>query len=408
MSCIAAALLVAGTAPPCRAEFSAVPGISVREDYNDNIFMTHTGKVDDYITTVSPFLRLSYLRSDVKLDLNYGLNFIYYIKNPVKNETSLDQAQKAKLDTTVTLLRNNLFVKLIDEYVRVPIDRRRQVTLADTFVNQTDTNRFTGNPYWEYQASGTTKFRLGYSYQNFWYRDVLGDSLENHTATASLSKELSPNLSLTASYAYLWHRPTRTESYDNQNPSLGANWQITPKLTLSGSAGRTFFQYQSPLHPDSASIIWQAQANYLLKESLMLSAGYAENFADNVTLGTSKNSSSTASLSYNGRVQLRLSGHRTDSSYTDIVREDIFTGASFDSSLPLTQRLTALWAGSYESYKYLPEREHGNRYSTKLSFEYQLKIMTVSLGYIFNANESSIDTNSYTNNIIFGQAKFTY
>jgi len=267
------------------------PSVTIREEYNDNIFLTSSNEVDDFITTVNPAISLSYTASLLTLSLDYGLVFRIFANHPELNETSPTQTQRAKLDTTLSPYRDIVFVKVFDEYSRVPIDQRRQVSLDNTFVNLTDSNRFLVNPYLEYPLSGTLKTRAGYSYENVWYRSAEGDDAENHTATAGLTKAISSKLSTTLSYSYLFHRPSKTEAYDTQTVSLGMGYQLSQKLSLNGSVGETFFNYDKSERRNKASTVWQVQANYHPTDVVTLGASYGESFSDSVNQGTYKNKS---------------------------------------------------------------------------------------------------------------------
>ena len=74
--------------------------LSVREEYNDNILLTNVNRQSDFITTISPGLAVGYKTSAVDFSLDYGLNFKFYLQHDVYNETSINNAQKIRLDTT--------------------------------------------------------------------------------------------------------------------------------------------------------------------------------------------------------------------------------------------------------------------------------------------------------------------
>jgi uncharacterized protein (PEP-CTERM system associated) len=177
------------------AELRVTPSVSIREEYDDNIFLASDNEEGDFITSIYPSINLSYTTNFVTLSLDYGMNFRLYMHNSYLNETDLADTQRAKLDSTISLYREILFLKVFDEYARIPIDVRRQTAIDNAFVNMTDINRFRVNPYLELPLSSTLKLRTGYSYENIWYRYKEGDSAQIHLITTGLLKELSPKLS---------------------------------------------------------------------------------------------------------------------------------------------------------------------------------------------------------------------
>ena len=384
------------------AGFKVSPSISLREEYNDNIFLTPRDEEDDFITNIYPAINISYNSNLLTLSLDYGLNFWFYADHPDLNETN---TQRAKLETTLSPYKDIFFIRVFDEYQRVTIDERRQVALDNIFVNLTDSNRFLINPYFEYPLSGTLKARIGYSYENIWYKAKEGDDTDNHLATVSLIKELTPKISTSLSYSYSVYNPKRTEDYDRQNAILGINYQVSPKLTLNGEIGQTWFDYEKTGTLDS--LIGKIQANYLLTEIISLSAGYSISFLDSVEFGTYKSKAATASLTRQGNIPITLSVFKKTDTYLTENREDKSTGVALNSNLPITPRITGGLIGTYTNYEFLPEQEKVKRYGLGLSFDYALRITTVTFGYTHNWNNSTVDNNNYRNNIIWVQARFT-
>lgn len=449
----AACIFWAGSLSLAQAEFTLTPSITVNEQYNDNINLTASNKEDDFITTVTPAIGMSYKLDILTLTLGYGVNFMFYAKHPDLDETSPSQNQTAKLETTFSPYRDLVFIRVSDVYGRVPIDQRNQVALGNLTVNMTDTNDFVVNPYLEYPLSASLKAKVGYTYENIWYRSDESVSAQNYTATAMLTKVFSQALSSSLSYAYLLHRPSTNtsgdEAYDNQNVTLGTGYQVSPKLSLNGSIGETFYDYLNNASPNSSSPIWQIQATYHLTDKINLSAGYSQSYSDTPVSGTTqsnsnppgsgtsqsnsnpvvqgasnnnlligniiysdqgtyRNRSVTGSISYSGKVPVSISVSKNDEVYTTENREDRSIGGVITSSLPITTNITANLTGTYTNYQFLPDIERVNRYGAMINFGYNIRKLSLSCGYVWNRNDSNIATNDYVNNIVFVQAKYTF
>lgn len=69
--------------------FNVTPSVAVRQEYNDNIFFTTTGAIDDYITTISPGLEISQESERLNASLNGRVDGLVYYDNEELND--LDQ-----------------------------------------------------------------------------------------------------------------------------------------------------------------------------------------------------------------------------------------------------------------------------------------------------------------------------
>lgn len=405
-----------GLASPSRADFQITPSITLREEYNDNIFLTHTDKKDDFITSISPSLHIGYTASILTLSLDYGLDIRLYAKNSDENLTSISNAQRAKVDNTFSLYRDIFFIKVSDEYSRVPIDERRQVALDNYIVNMTDSNNLFVSPYVVYPLTGALKTRFGYSYANQWYRD--GNSYGNHDGFAGITMDITPNINASITYDYLIHRligtPARNlrafllDNYDRQTALFAATYAATPKLSLSGSVGPTWFQYKNREDANTSDLLWSAKATYKLTDFISLVAGYNRGFEDSVDSGTYLTEKVEGTISYSGRIPLSVGIHKTRNTYKVIDRKDESSGLTVNSSIPIpiAPKLSGNITGTYDSYTFNPGNEDVKRYSASFFIAREMRITTLTLGYTFNHNDSSIDVNDYTSNIVYVQARF--
>ncbi|HEC97225.1 MAG TPA: TIGR03016 family PEP-CTERM system-associated outer membrane protein [Nitrospirae bacterium] len=383
------------------AELRLTPAISLREEYNDNIFLTAYDEEDDFLTTISPAIALTYAARGVDLSLDYRLDFDFYTYNSDRNEIR----QRGRLESTISPYRDIFFIRVSDVFARVPIDVRRQVALDNILTNTTDSNRFIVNPYLEYPLSETFLARLGYTYENLWYEEGEGDDAENNSATLSIIKEISSKMKASLAYTYLSHRPDRTEDYDRQDAGLSIDYKLGPKLSLNAGAGQTWFVYKIGTKLDST--IWNIKADYLLTQRLSISAGSSVSFSDSVNVGAYERKSSTGSISYSGKSTVTLTAFRNIDKYIIADREDRSKGLTLGSSIPVTSRITGILTGRYIYYKFFPEEENVDRYGFGLSFKYSLRMLTATLGYTHNLSNSDIEIDNYRNNIAWLQVRLT-
>ncbi len=411
-------LVTCSVATAAHAELKLTPSLIVREEYNDNIDLTNDNRRDDFITTVAPSLNALIDTNLLKLSLDYGLYFKLFAKHSDENETSLAKTQRVRFDTTYNPIRDILFLKVSDVYARVPIDERRQVAAGNDFVNTTDSNILTVNPYIVFPLTSSINFTAGYTYKNTWYDDPEGETAQDHSATGRLTKTFGERLSIYGEYAYRAHRPkdekhdvntySRTadeftytstgiipthyalpvlvstqengwDGYDTHSGTIGTVLQLTPKLTLTGSVGKIFYKYKSgketiqieylgdsgftpdqeyvvEKRPDDAdSLIWNVMANYTLSERFSLGAYYSQDFYDSVNEGAVKRETTGGSIKYSHAIEATLAGFYTNSDYETEDREDKSAGGTLSAKVPLGSSLAANVGGSYTHYKFSPD-----------------------------------------------------
>ena len=147
------------------AKLDVNASVGLREEYNDNIFLTKTNREDDFITSISPNISLNYALSYLDLSLDYGLNFKFFAHHSELDLTSLTNTQTASLKHQFRPMKG-MFIDISDVYRRVPVDIRNQVAFDNVFVNMTDSNIFSVSPNFVYPLSSTLETRFGYRYTN--------------------------------------------------------------------------------------------------------------------------------------------------------------------------------------------------------------------------------------------------
>ena len=81
-------ILFTGTPAYTQTRFEVTPMISVSETYDDNIFLTETNKVSDYITVVTPGISMNLLQEHTSLQLRYAPSFYRYADRDDQNSTA--------------------------------------------------------------------------------------------------------------------------------------------------------------------------------------------------------------------------------------------------------------------------------------------------------------------------------
>jgi len=125
-----------------------IPAISVRETYDDNIFLSQRNERSDYITAVTPSLTFNTLSEYTKLGLNYRPTFVWYADFSENNTTRHQGTVSWEQQMTQYLSFN-----LTNTYLRSedPLDD------SEDF----DAERRTRNKYWTNRARASLGFVFG-------------------------------------------------------------------------------------------------------------------------------------------------------------------------------------------------------------------------------------------------------
>jgi len=172
------------------SEFRIKPSIVLSEEYNDNVLLTTEGKSDDFITRTVPSISVLYRAPIWDWDIAYYYNYQYFAQKTSSNDSThtLDLTNKNRIIPEV------LFLEVKDKYARVSLDVTRDYTQESTFVNQTDMNLLTINPYLALEPLSQMSLTAGYLYMNTWYKDPLATDRTEHIGYADVRQNLSPGL----------------------------------------------------------------------------------------------------------------------------------------------------------------------------------------------------------------------
>jgi hypothetical protein len=256
-------------------DFSLTPSVSVREEYNDNIFFEYANPVDDYITTVTAGLELKDRTERMDLDLNGTVSPFFYADNSKWND--VDQNYLGKIayqinpmlgvdasanynvsnrpdrdvETTGLVQSNNRrkrqayrlgFDNMLNEYSRVGLnlkysqDKYDGTSIANSANgDQKDyggTLTFSHNlsRWWE---ETTGLLNLGYDRSEYETSDT-----DNYTATIGVGHKFSQTVTFLINGGVQYTDATflNLQSSEDNHTSLGGTGQAT--LTIEGEYTR--------------------------------------------------------------------------------------------------------------------------------------------------------------------------
>ena len=398
------------------ANFSLITGIDLQEAYDDNIYLDPDNEEDDFITTVAPNVNLQWDSSRLFVSLNGSIAMVKYLDHTDDDRIGANAAQSSEFSALATLYRELLFLKVTDTYERVPIDNAGPGGEGNQNVNLTNSNILRVNPYLQFNMMKNTILNLGYTYENYWYSSNDGDNANNHLFSSSLTKELSPRLSVSLSGDYALYRPKSNDGadsdlgnykYDQEKVYLTLEYQMSDRLHLTGEYGHSWFNYDERSDVDSP--LWLAKADYDITSNYKVGIEYSKDYTVSVDEGPYDSDSIKADLSYDGRFSIALSLFYAKDDYVEIDRSDDNKGGEISGDLPFNDKvgITGLFNYTHYDESGIYQQKY-DRYSTRFTTYYLTRLGRISAGYTYNRNDSDVNTDEYTNNIFFLSASLTF
>ncbi|HDH04483.1 MAG TPA: TIGR03016 family PEP-CTERM system-associated outer membrane protein [Nitrospirae bacterium] len=397
---------------PSFAKLTVVPGVSVKEEYNDNIFLDVSSKEDDFITTVSPGVELEYSHGkSLDMRLDYGLNFRFYSDHSNLNDTSIRETQNVEFQSQARPF-NRVFIDISDVYDRVPVDVRERFAIDNAYSNMTDRNTFSVSPYMILPLTSTISTTIGYSYSNIWHRAEEPVDSYSHSAFMTIDKRFSSKINAALKYRYLAYRPelsgdgTSVNEYDRHEGSVGIVYQATEGFRINGEVGRSQTDFQGT--DNTKTTFWNIGTDYNFGSS-NIGATYNYSLNDSPISGSFKSSRIDLRLETGRVLRLIVNPYYSSDKYININRKDKITGVAFNISKPLSGKVNASLDAELERQELLPEDEKVRRYSLGSSLDYRLSEgITAGIGYRYNERDSDTGADEFQNNIVRLQAKLTF
>jgi hypothetical protein len=372
------------------------PYITVQEEYNDNIHLTNTNKIDDFITTVSPGLKFSALSEQhYGVDLDFRAGFVYYARDHdfnyfspsgnlnawyamtptlkfkvrdylIRSDAAREQAYTANAPADQFLLSTQRGVHAI--YIRnvvepsVDYQFAKDGTISVLYRNNIYNNQ---NPLYEDSQENTINPKLTY-----WFDVNNGIALDysltfgtyerspdqlGQRVTPRYTYRFNPTTSIFGRYSYeRWDFKSPGIDYDVHNPSLGIEYKFSP--TLSGTAEVGYF-WQIPEEGTNTS---GPSFNVSLTKSakrttytLSFQGGYTEDYFTAQNRGFAKYYRTYGTISHQllEKLTVGVTGSVERTTYSSNSERDWIYGIWGNASYPLLRWLSvSLQVGHIEDH----------------------------------------------------------
>ena len=381
--------------------FEIHPYLTLEEEYNDNIFLSpENEEEEDWITTVEPGISLSYDNRSIAATVNYSLRYRFYKDHEDENLDKFKDVQRA--DAIVLFFSGRPFTLRLSETIsRETIDERDDNEFTD-IENRSTVYHTSAVPEYRWQLTPTFSLIFGYSYDRNDYIDPRGNDSEEHEGRFSVVKQLSSTTEVFARYAYTVHQSDADEDeFDRQDYVLGLTQQLGGRTAVSFEGGYSDIEYDSGFETDATN--WLVDISYHLSEPMTLSLGYSQDFTTTVEDGLTETQEASFGVDYEKELlTVATELFWNNSEYVRLDREDEAYGVRFDLSSQLTRAFSATMDAEYEQAEYDDSgvNEEVDRLTVGASFGYEYRRFLASLGYRYRINDSDIEVNDYTNNIV--------
>lgn len=229
------------------------PYITVKEEYNDNLYLTKENKKRDFITTITPGIRFDNMdaKSGIILDVNGGPVFYYDHSN--LNYITANALLDAKYLTTSHW---NFYLREAFTRSDSPREREYYTTIADNkYVLATETTR---SPYWRNVISPTVEYqfgpesRVGVTYRNNIYQATAEgseNSMENY-ASPFIVYWLNRQHGVSASYEFTNGHFENSPDFNSHRANGSYMYRFSPKAMASLNGSYTKYIYATDFDYD--------------------------------------------------------------------------------------------------------------------------------------------------------------
>ncbi len=382
------------------ADISIKPSVTLREEYDDNIFLTRDNRVDDFITKVIPSLSITHKTPIWDFGLNETLYWWYYAKKAVGYYSNA-----ADITSKLSVVKNLLYFDVTDTYSSVVLNPRGPSTTENLNVNRSDTNIFNVSPYLKYQLDPATAVTTGYTYTNIWYRNSEGVKRQQHKGFLSVQHAFNPKVNIVLGAEYLADRPENTEP-DNDQKALFSTlvYKIDPRTSLEGTAGYRMFTFANSA--DQNKFFYDVGVVYRLPQKGNIELRASQLFSASPTEGIVETSSQKLTVNYGEAVSVNGSVYHSKDNYFQIGLTNEATGFLAGLSYAPNLRRTYRVSGGYERDTYLPGSEKRSTYLASAGIDHRLSAKVVlSMSYVYNKSTGQLEENNYTDNTMFLQLK---
>jgi hypothetical protein len=232
-------------APPAQGPLTLTPSLAITEEFNDNVFLTHSNKRSDFITQFTPGLTLQAQQPGFQLLSSFNFTAEIYAK-----ETELNNAaNRIYFLTSVSYQATPSVTLSLTETLTFSRDNSNTATISGVSSGRGESWSNILAPAVSVQLTPRTTWRVSgaYTLERFSSNSGSNNRGSNNGSNngdsniyrvgTGLDHTLTPRLTLTAAYDFGYLDVEQEPTAFNHTLRLGGSYRLTPTLTVTGTAG---------------------------------------------------------------------------------------------------------------------------------------------------------------------------
>jgi len=258
IGCLALFLGMVFTNRAAADEFDIVPSIAVKEEYNDNIFLTAAGQTSDYITTLSPEIELEQRTARLNMSLTGRLVGLLYAENHALNHIDQDYSGRVHYQLTSRLQGGFDAGYLIDS--RPDRDIESTGLVLGTDIRHRWRFRISGN----YALTEKTHTAVSYAYNREKFDETPLSDFSSHTTDIGFTHNLETLWKSTQgrmNFGYTMVDYT-TSRVDNYTVTLGLERRLSELYQFDFYIGPRFTRTTVDFPGVPANEVWGVRGNF--------------------------------------------------------------------------------------------------------------------------------------------------
>lgn len=209
------------------------PSLTLSEEYDDNVLLSPTDRQSDFVTSVSPALRLTIAEYPWSVTAAASLRAMYYAERPELNSSTDNRQGSLAIEFHPT---PRFTASLTDTVVR-SLDPGEVDPEAGVIIGRFPSTRNTVAPAVTYQIDPLTQLRLQYSFSTIRSDSPLARDSDTHEAGLSLQHQFTPRTSGTLRYTFSRIQAEDSPARDAHLPRVGVAHSLSPTTQISADAG---------------------------------------------------------------------------------------------------------------------------------------------------------------------------
>lgn len=226
-------ILVAGIGLARAQTITLSPSLTVSEEYDDNVLLSPTNEQSDFVTSISPALRLTIAEHPWTVRAAAALRGVYYADRSELNSTLDNRQGSLAIEFRPT---PSFTASLTDTFVR-SLDPGEVDPEAGIITGRFASTRNTVTPAVSYQLDPLTHIGIQYSFSIIRSDSALAEESDTHEAGLSVRRQFTPRTSGTLRYTFSRFRPGDGPARDAHLPKVGLIHALSPTIQISADAG---------------------------------------------------------------------------------------------------------------------------------------------------------------------------